>query len=124
MAGDEGDFGAGFVGEFDLVANGGFCPGALLSGAVLKDVSGAATDGRDVFMVIVGSFLLLDDHGDNDGWGELGEFADAFGGDFAGIFGAASVDVVGVATGVGAIVRVGFGIIVENWVIGGKTAVN
>ena len=111
LAWGEGDFCAACVEEAELAGLGGFFPGADGGGAILEDVGGAGADGGDGFVVAIGHAVLFDDHGDDDGGGDLDEFAACGGGDGAREVGRTVIDEVRCAIGVGAKISIGGGVV-------------
>jgi len=112
---DESNLGAIAIAEDDLGGSGGLFPGAEDNVAVLEDVGVAGADVGDVFVVVVvGGTLLLDNHSNDDFGGELEVLAIVLRG--------TGKDVVGVAGFIRAVVRVGFGVVVEDGVEVGDVA--
>ncbi len=109
LAWDERNFLARLVTKDDLGGRRGLFPGASDDVAILKNVSIASADRRNIFVVIVieGAFFL-DYHANNDFWRELDGCTR--------IFADTIEDGVSGTSLIGTIIRVGGGVIGEDWV--------
>ena len=101
---------------------GGFSPGTFGDGAVLENVGGARADGGDVFVVAVSHAVLLDDHGDNNGGGDLDQLATFGSSGGLGEVGGAVVSQMRITGSVGAEIGVGGGVVVIESIEGAPVA--